>query len=153
MKAISLNCKWQTVVGLCCWIACLCSCDGQLTLQEAFNRVSEIDCFEMKEYESDRYGFPENFGKAKVCIHPNSSCREKVIDVLSCLPEKWLAFETSADGQLNRFYVTPDASNGNLLFVHIGQDTGDTMLILFHAVSQSESKKLIAILKENTGCE
>lgn len=128
MGAIFLKHRWQAVVVLCCWVACLCSCDGQLTLQEAFHRVSEIDRFEMEKYESDRYGFPESFGEAKVCIYPNSSYREKVIDVLSCLPEKWLAFETSAGGQFDRFYVIPDASNDNLLFVHIGQGTGDTML-------------------------
>lgn len=150
---MSLKHKWQAVIGFCLLITCLCSYNRQLDLQEAFNKVSSIERFEIEEYESDRYGFPESFGEAKVCIHPNSSCRERVIDVLSYLPEKWLAFETSTGGQLDRLYVTPNASNGNLMFVHIGQGAGDTMLILFHSVSQSESKKLIAILKEKAGCE
>lgn len=131
MGAISLKYRWLAVIGGCLLIACLCSCNRQLDLREAFNKVSEIERFEIEEYESDIYSFPESFGDATVCVHPNSSCRKKVLNVLAGLPKEWLELEMSADRQIERFYIAPDSTSDNLLFVHIGKGSGDTVLILF----------------------
>ncbi len=150
MEAISLKHKWPAVIGLCILIVCSCSCNSQLDLREAFNKVSEIDRFEMEEYESDRYGFPESFGEAKVCIHPNSSCRGKVLDVLAVLPQEWLELEVTVDGQLERFYITPDTTSDNLLFVHIGKGSGDTVLILFSNANLAEVQNVLDKIKKQT---
>ncbi|MDO5760475.1 MAG: hypothetical protein Q4Q06_05570 [Bacteroidota bacterium] len=150
MKAISLKHRWQTVTGSCLLIACLCSCNSQLDLREAFNKVSEIEHFEIEEYQSDIYGFPVNFGDATVCVHPNSSCCNKVLDVLSEIPKDWLALEMTADDQIERFYVAPDSKSDNLLFVHIGKRSGDTVLILFTDADITEVEKFISKINEHS---
>lgn len=77
MGAISLKHRWLAVIGFCLLVACLCSCNRQLDLREAFNKISEIERFGIEEYKSDIYRFPDSFGDATVCVHPNSSCRKK----------------------------------------------------------------------------
>ena len=111
MKTVFFKYRFQFGIG-CCVLLCLCSCKRPLELREAFDKVSEIDRFEIEEYES--------FGEAIVCVHPNSSCREKVISVLSKLPQKSLAFEATIDGQIDRFYIASTSLTNNLLFMHIG---------------------------------
>ena len=66
MEAIFLKHRWHAVIGLCFFIACLSSCKSQLDLREAFTKVSEMELFEIEEYNSDIYGFPESFGDAIV---------------------------------------------------------------------------------------
>lgn len=150
MKAISLKHRWQTVTVFCLLIACLCSCNSQLDLREAFNKVSETERFEIEEYKSNIYGFPVSFGDATVCVHPNSFCRKKVLDVLSELPKDWLELEMIADGQIERFYIAPDSKSDNLLFVHIGKGSGDTVLILFSDADIAEVEKLISKINEHS---
>lgn len=136
---------------LCFLALCLYACNRQLDLREAFDEVSQIDRFEIEEYESDRYGFPESWGDAIMCIHPNSSCREKIINVLSKLPQEWLAFEETTDRQIVRFYMASSSVSDNLMFVHIGQGSGDTMLILFLNADLVEAKRFISYLSKTLG--
>ena len=117
MKTVFFKYRFQFGIG-CCVLLCLCSCKRPLELREAFDKVSEIDRFEIEEYESDRYGFPESFGEAIVCVHPNSSCREKVISVLSNLPQKSLAFEATIDGQIDRFYCIHFLDKQSPVYAH-----------------------------------
>lgn len=131
----------------------LCSCSGRSDLRSAFNTVSCMERFEIVEYDSDRYGFPESLGDAAVCAHPNSLCRDEIMDVLSEIPDGWLAFDIDEGGQTDRFYVAPDTSEDNLLFVHIGQGAGDTVLILFSAVGQIELMTFIEKLKVSQKCD
>ena len=145
MKTVFFKYRFQFGIG-CCVLLCLCSCKRPLELREAFDKVSEIDRFEIEEYESDRYGFPESFGEAIVCVHPNSSCREKVISVLSKLPKKSLAFEATIDGQIDRFYIASTSLTNNLLFMHIGQGSGDAVLILFSSADLVEAKRFLSQL-------
>lgn len=152
MGAISLKHRWLAIIGGCLFVACLCSCNRQLDLREAFNKVSEIERFEKEEYESDIYGFPESFGDAIVCVHPNSSCRKKVLNVLAGLPKGWLEFEVAVDGQLERFYIAPDSTSDNLLFVHIGKGSGDTVLILFSNADLAEVQNVLDKIKKHYHC-
>ena len=145
MKTVFFKYRFQFGIG-CCVLLCLCSCKRPLELREAFDKVSEIDRFEIEEYESDRYGFPESFGEAIVCVHPNSSCRKKIISVLSKLPQKSLAFEATTDGQVARFYIASSSLTDNLLFVHIGQGSGDAVLILFSSADLVEAKRFLSQL-------
>lgn len=149
MGAISLKHRWLAIIGVCLLIACLCSCNRELDLREAFNIVSEIERFEKEEYESDIYGFPESFGDATVCVHPNSSCRKKVLNVLAGLPKEWLEFEVAVDEQLERFYIAPDSTSDNLLFVHIGKGSGDTVLILFSNADLVEVQNVLDKIKKH----
>ena len=137
----------STTIVFCSILLCLCSCNHQLNLRETFDKVSEIDRFEIEEYESDRYGFSESFGEATVCVLPTSFCRKKIISVLSNLPQKSLAFEATTDGQVARFYIASSSLTDNLLFVHIGQGSGDIVLILFSNVDLVEAKRLLPQLK------
>ncbi len=152
MEAISLKHRWLAVIGFCLLVACLCSCNRQLDLREAFNKVSEIERFEIEEYKSDIYRFPDSFGDATVCVHPNSSCRRKVLDVLAGLPKEWLEFEVAVDGQLERFYIAPDSTSDNLLFVHIGKGSGDTVLILFSNADLTEVQNVLDKIKKHYHC-
>ena len=151
MKAVLLKHRLQMAMRLCFLALCLCACNRQLDLREAFDEVSQIDRFEIEDYESDRYGFPESLGDAIVCIHPNSSCREKIINVLSKLPQEWLAFEETTDRQIVRFYMASSSLSDNLMFVHIGQGSGDTMLILFLNADLVEAKRFISYLSKTLG--
>lgn len=152
MGAISLKHRWLAVIVFCLLVACLCSCNRQLDLREAFNKVSEIERFEIEEYESDIYGFPESFGDVTVCVHPNSSCRKKVLNVLAGLPKEWLELEMTADGQIERFYIAPDSTSDNLLFVHIGKGGGDTVLILFSNADLVEVQNVLGKIKKHHQC-
>lgn len=127
--------------------ACLCSCNRQLDLREAFNKVSEIERFEIEEYKSDIYRFPDSFGDATMCVHPNSSCRKKVLEVLAGLPKEWLEFEVAVDGQLERVYIAPDSTSDNLLFVHIGKGSGDIVLVLFSNANLTEVQNVLDEIK------
>lgn len=146
MKTIFLKHRHKVLIALCCLTICLWSCKRPLDLREAFDKVSEIDRFEIEKYESDRYGFPESFEEATVCAHPNSSCREKVINVLSKLPKELLAFEATVDGQVDRFYIASTSLTNNLLFVHIGQGSGDVVLILFSSADLVEARRFLSQL-------
>ena len=75
------------------------------------------------------------------------------MDVLSEIPDGWLAFDIDEGGQTDRFYVAPDISEDNLLIVHIGQGVGDTVLILFSAVGQIELMTFIEELKVSQKCD
>ncbi len=149
MKTVFLKHRFLLVMGFCSLLFCLCACSRPLDLREAFDKVSAIDRFEMEEYESNRYGFPKSFGEAKVCIHPNSSCRKKVMGILSRIPKERLAFEVTVDEQIDRFYVASDSLNDNLLFAHIGQGSGDVVLILFSNVDLVKVKKLLSQLNRH----
>lgn len=146
MKTVFLKHRFLLVIEFCCLLFCLCACSRPLDLREAFDTVSAIDRFEMEEYENDKYGFPESFGDAKVCIHPNSSCRKKVMGILSRIPKERLAFEATVDEQIDRFYVASDSLTNNLLFVHIGQGSGDVVLILFSSADLAEAKRFLSQL-------
>lgn len=149
MKNFVLQCKYPFVIGLCCMAVCLCSCNRKLSLREIFEKVSEIERFEIEKYDSDRYGLPDSFGDATVYIHPNSSCRKEVLRLLSKLPKEWLAFEAIVNHQVDHFYMMPNSDADNLLFVHIGNGSGDTVLILFSKVNPMESKRFFSKLKEH----
>lgn len=153
MEAISLKHMYQAVIGLCLLTIYLCSCNDLLDLREAFNKISEIEFFEIEKYKSDIYGFPESFGDASVCVHPNSSCREKVLDVLAGLPKEWLEFEVIVEGQIERFYIAPDSTSDNLLFVHIGKGSGDIVLILFSNANLVEVQKALGKIKKHHQCK
>lgn len=153
MKVVFLKHRSQVVIELCCLLFCLYACSRPLDFREVFDKVSSIDRFEREEYESNRYGFPESFGEAKVCIHPNSSCRKKVMGILSRIPKERLAFEVTVDEQIDRFYVAPDSKSDNLLFVHIGKRSGDIVLILFSDADIAEVEKLISKINEHRHVE
>ena len=85
-----------------------------------------------------------------MCTHPNSSCRKKVLDVLARLPKEWLVLEVAVDGQLDRFYISSNTTSDNLLFVHIGKGSGDTVLILFSNANLSEVQNVLDKIKEQT---
>lgn len=119
-----------------------------MNLREAFDKVLVIDKFEIEEYSSKRYGFPESFGNATVCIHPNSSCREEVLSILSKIPAEWLEFEVIRDKQIDRYYMSSNAETDNLLFIHIGSSSGDTVLNLFSKVNHTEAKSFFSKLKK-----
>ena len=111
---------------LCFLALCLCACNRQLDLREAFDEVSQIDRFEIEG-------------------------REKIINVLSKLPQEWLAFEETTDRQIVRFYMASSSVSDNLMFVHIGQGSGDTMLILFLNADLVEAKRFISYLSKTLG--
>ncbi len=120
------------------------ACDTKMTLRQVFDEVSKIERFETEEYTENLFGFPTCFGDGIMCIHPNSSCKKKVINLLNQLPKEWLACEIKdGERQFDRFYITQDDSNKDLLFVHVGDGTGDTLLILF---SNIEKKKVMHYL-------
>lgn len=145
MKTVFFKYRFQFGIG-CCVLLCLCSCKRPLELREAFDKVSEIDRFEIEEYESDRYGFPESFGEAIVCVHPNSSCREKVISVLSKLPQKSPAFEAIYRWTNDPFlYCIHSLTNNSCLCTSV-KEVGDAVLILFSSADLVEAKRFLSQL-------
>ncbi len=124
------------------------ACENHITISEVFDEVSKIERFEIREYSQNRYGFPEYFGNGIVCAHPNSSCKGEVIDLLNRLPKEWMACEIKdGERQFDRFYITPDYSNNDLLFVHVGHRTGNTILILFSNIDKTKVMYYLSKLK------
>ncbi|MBE6318686.1 MAG: hypothetical protein E7081_06905 [Bacteroidales bacterium] len=93
-------------------------------------------------------GFPESFGTVTTCAHPNSSLREDIIELLSNLPEEWLAFEISDERLIYRIYISPNDSVDNVLVVLVGQGGGDTMMSLFSATDMQGVKQFVSQLNE-----
>ncbi len=122
------------------------ACRNSMSLNEVFNKTLQMERFEIVERPVG--GFPESFGTVTTCAHPNSSLREDIIELLSNLPEEWLAFEISDERLIYRIYISPNDSVDNVLVVLVGQGGGDTMMSLFSATDMQGVKQFVSQLNE-----
>jgi len=97
---------------------------------------------EIKEF------IPINSGRSKGVIFPNSDHRDKVLEILSHLPESslysWLGSE---DEHIYRCYITNENGQYNMLYTIIGFDSADLLLILFEGGDIQEYKKYADTLR------
>lgn len=117
-----------------------------LSVEDVFNKVAQIERFEMLPVNDGVFGFPENIGNGTMAVHPNASPREEIIGLLNKLPKETLVYdETDERGRFDRIYF----ENGTtLLYVHVSISTGDTVLIIFRDCNESVVVSFIEELNE-----
>jgi len=101
-----------------------------MTVEEVFEAVSEMDGFQGVDYKGEYGQFPNEIGTLKMIIHANARPREAVLELLGKLPEGALVYDyTDERGKFDRFFL--DKSTYSLLYVHIGLGGNDSVVILF----------------------
>ena len=100
-----------------------------LSVEKVFEVISQIEGFQEVENVYDYFEVPENLGKPTMIIHGNAEPREAVLDYLRQLPEGSMVYDDTDDrGRFDRWFL--DQVNGSLLYVHIGINGNDSVLIL-----------------------
>lgn len=113
-----------------------------LSVEEVFEAVSQIDGFQKVKYLEDGFKFPKNLGKPKMIIHGNAEPREEVLALLAQLPDGSLVYDdTDERGRFDRLYL--DEATDNLLYVHIGINGNDSVLIFFKGGKRKNIDKFI----------
>ncbi len=116
-----------------------------LSVEQVFSKVSKIEGFQKVKYEDDM-NFPKNIGKPTMIVHGNAEPREAVLALLGQLPDNSLIYDdTDERGRFDRLFL--DESTNNLLYVHIGINGNDTVLILFKGGKRENIKKFIEKIK------
>ncbi len=111
------------------------------SVEDIFNFASQIEGFQELENVKDYYDFPNGLGKAKMIIHGNAEPREEVLALLAQLPDGSMVYDdTDERGRFDRFFL--DEAN-NLLYVHIGINGNDSVLILFKGGKRKNIDKFI----------
>lgn len=117
-----------------------------LSVEKVFSKVSEIEGFQEMEYIEDDMKFPKNIGKPKMIVHGNAQPRDAVLELLTQLPDNSLVYDdTDERGRFDRLFL--DESNNSLLYVHIGINGNDSVLILFRGGKRKNIEKFIEEIK------
>lgn len=129
-------------------LLCL-ACNHRLTLREAFDKVASMERFEVTSSADCHYRFPGRIGEGTMCVHPNSSLREDIFDVLSALPDEWLVCELKQGPRtVIRYYIEPGAPYDNVLCVLVGEGSADTLVGIFSKENIDEVKRNLAEVKK-----
>lgn len=113
-----------------------------LSVEKVFGATSRIEGFQRVENVYDYFKFPKNIGKPTMIIHGNAEPRDAVLGYLGQLPEGSMVYDdTDERGRFDRWFL--DQSNGNLLYVHIGINGNDSVLILFKGGKRKYVDKFI----------
>lgn len=130
-----------TVLLLGCTIILFAE-NNNLSVEEIFDSASRIEGFQEVENVKDYYNFPNGLGKAVMIIHPNANPREEVLGLLAQLPAESMVYDyTDERGHFDRLFL--DEANNNLLYVHIGINGNDSVLIFFKGGKRKEIDKFI----------
>lgn len=117
-----------------------------LTVEDVFNSSSRIEGFQKIDYIEDDIKFPKNIGKPTMIVHGNAGPREEVLSLLAQLPAGSMVYdETDESGRFDRLFL--DTINNNLLYVHIGINGNDSVLILFKGGKRKNIEKFFDKLK------
>lgn len=112
------------------------------SVEEVFEATSQIKGFQKVENVYDYFKVPKNLGKPTMIIHGNAEPREAVLDYLRQLPEGSMVYDdTDERGRFDRWFL--DQVNGSLLYVHIGINGNDSVLILFKGGKRKAINKFI----------
>lgn len=115
---------------------------GSLSVEEVFEATSQIEGFQ-EENVYDYFQFPKSLGKPTMIIHGNAEPRDTVLDYLRQLPEGSMVYnDTDERGRFDRWFI--DQVNGSLLYVHIGINGNDSVLILFKGGKRKDIDKFIS---------
>lgn len=112
------------------------------SVEEVFEATSQIKGFQKVENVYDYFKVPKNLGKPTMITHGNAEPREAVLDYLRQLPEGSMVYDDTDDrGRIDRWFL--DQVNGSLLYVHIGINGNDSVLILFKGGKRKDIDKFI----------
>lgn len=113
-----------------------------MTPEEVFDMMATFDGFEEMNNVYDYFEFPKEIGKPTMIIHGNAKYRDTILRLLELLPEGSMVYdETDRQGRFDRLFL--DADNSTLLYVHVGINGNDTVLILFRDGSRPDIDKFI----------
>lgn len=117
-----------------------------LTVEQVFSKASQIEGFQKVKYMEDDMKFPKNIGKPTMIVHGNAEPREAVLALLAQLPDNSLIYDdTDERGRFDRLFL--DENTNNLLYVHIGINGNDSVLILFKGGKRENINKFIEKIK------
>lgn len=115
---------------------------SSLSVEEVFEATSQIKGFQEVEKVYDYFKVPKNLGKPTMIIHGNAEPRETVLDYLRQLPKGSMVYDDTDDrGRFDRWFL--NQVNGSLLYVHIGINGNDSVLILFKGGKRKAIDKFI----------
>ncbi len=115
---------------------------NSLSVEEIFEAAAQIEGFQKVKYTEDSFKFPKNIGNPTMIIHGNAEPRDAVLCYLGQLPEGSMVYDnTDEKGRFDRLFL--DQVNGYLLYVHIGINGNDSVIILFKGGKRKNIDKFI----------
>lgn len=106
----------------------------QCSFESVLTQVSDLENFQPLTQSEIHQVIGFDIGKCRGTIHGNSTHRDKVLDILSCLPNNYLYRENRLDEDkwLSRYYIcTNDDEKYKMLYVFVGIGGNDLVVILF----------------------
>lgn len=122
--------------------------NGQ-NLQNAFDKIADIEGFERVDYTAEEYGYPKEIGSMKMVGYGNADPRDKVLVILSKIPSKLLVAEENIRGEMCRWYIE-DLKNGStvMMCIFVGTGSADTVAQLFTGSSRTYYHKFAKKIEE-----
>lgn len=115
---------------------------NRLSVEEVFEAAAQIEGFQKVNYTEYSFKFPKNIGKPTMIIHGNAEPRDAVLRYLGQLPEGSMVYDnTDEKGRFDRLFL--DHVNDYLLYVHIGINGNDSVIILFKGGKRKNIDKFI----------
>ena len=113
-----------------------------MSVEKVFEAASQIEGFQEVENVYEYFKVPKNLGKPTMIIHGNAEPRDIVLDYLRQLPDGSMVYDdTDERGRFDRWFL--DQVNDSLLYVHIGINGKDSVLILFKGGKRKDIDKFI----------
>lgn len=111
-----------------------------VTVEEAFNLIATLEGFEEVKDVYDFFNFPKGIGEPTMIMHANAKHREEILWFMDRLPEGSMVYDdTDESGRFDRMYL--DTDSNDLLYVHVGFNGNDTVLILFQGGNRADIDK------------
>ncbi len=123
--------------------------NGQ-SLENAFEKISNIEGFEKADMSAEDYGYPKEIGVMRMTGHGNADPRDKMLAILSEVPSKLVLAEYIDErGKIDRWYME-DLENGDtvLMYVFVGKGGNDLVAQIFTGASRSDYHELAKKIKE-----
>lgn len=118
-------------------------------LIKTFEKISQLDGFQLLHYTAEEYGYPKEMGKMKMACYKNSDPREEVLAILKKFPNSSLKVNYIDDrGKMTRYYLEKD-NNGKafLLQTFIGTGGNDLCICLFSGATHEYYNTIIQQIK------
>ncbi len=117
-----------------------------VTAEEAFNLIATLDGFEKVDNAYEFFEFPVEIGTPTMIAHGNAMHRDEILWFMDRLTGSSLVFDdTDEKGRFDRFFL--EEGSNDLLYVHVGINGNDTVLILFQGGERGEIDKFLEKLK------
>lgn len=122
--------------------------EERLSASGVFDEIAGMEKFEVMDFDGGAMGFPEEFGRGMMAIHPNASPGAEISLLVGRLPEENLIFDdTDSRGRFTRIWLE---DGQRLLFVMVGTGTADTVAIYFREVNEDALRSLLSKIEGET---